>query len=290
MLVLGAASNAWEMLSSLQPANASAPAAGIGVGSFLTDGTISPATAAAGGLQSAPPPTGTTSQASLSPDVLGFLIWNQSQQPGSTQPGVGGAPPNSTSSTNGAPGGAAGTADATSATTSAGLTPWQSLFSLLGSGGNGTIASSAAGTALGANGSTTTSAAPPNQSSTPGNGLPLAGDPGAAAPESSGTHWHHHHRAGFTVPSQSNSSDPFANLLGTSAQGASSTTAANANGSTTTTITYGDGSEVTLTTPPQAPGANPGTTAATQPPINPNNLVETLIQMQARLVAPTTAA
>src|SRR5262249_13536047 len=109
---------------------------------------------------------------------------------------------------------------------------------------------------------------------------------------SSGTHGgHHHHHGGFAVQSQSDSSDPLANLLGTSAPGTSSTSATNADGSTTTTITYADGSEVTLTTPAQASNMSPGPTGpAAQPSLNSNNFLETLNQLQARLLAPSAAA
>ena len=288
MLVLGAASNAWEMLSSLQPLqppNASTPAAGIGAG-FVTDVT-SPA-GAAGGAQSVPPPTGTIGQASLSPDVLGFLIWNQSQQPGSTQPWAIGANTSAATGTNGSADLASGTESATGVTSFAASAPLQSLLSLLGSG-DGTIASSVTGAALGANGSASAGAAPPNPNTSTGAGLTLAGTDPASA--SSGAHGgHHHHRGGFAVQSQSDSSDPLANLLGTSAPGDSST-ATNADGSTTTTITYADGSEVTLTTPAQASNTSPAPTSpAAQPSLNSNNFLETLIQLQARLLAPSAAA
>src|SRR5262249_48577670 len=252
MLVLGAATNAWEMLSSLQPlqpANASTPAAGIGAG-FVTDVT-SPAEAAVGGAHSVPQPTGTIGQPSLSPDVLGFLIWNQSQQPGSTQPWAIGANTNATSGTSTSADPASGTESATGVTSVAAPSPLQSLLSLLGSAGDGTIASSVTGIALGANGSASTGAAPPNPNTATPGGLNFASTDSASA--SSGTHGgHHHHHGGFAVQSQSDSSDPLANLLGTSAPGTSSTSVTNADGSTTTTITYADGSEVTLTTPAQA--------------------------------------
>ncbi len=209
MLVLGAANNAWEMLSSLQPlqlGNASAPAAGFGVGPFVADEPTSPATAG-GGVQSNSPPTGPIGQASLSPDVLGFLIWNQSQQPGTTQQGPSGADTSATSGTNSSGGASADIGIAASA-------PLQSLLSLLGSAGDGMF--------------------------------------GSSAP---------------------------------------SATATNADGSTTTAITYADGSAVTLTTPPQASSANPSPTGpAAQPLLNSNNFLETLIQLQARLLAPTAAA
>jgi hypothetical protein len=108
MLVLGAASNPWEILSSLQPTNASAPAAEIGVGQFVTDGAAPPA--ATSGLQLPTPSPGAIGQPLLSPDVLGFLIWNQGQQPGSAS-SVGRA--TNAAATNGAGAPTAGTAGST---------------------------------------------------------------------------------------------------------------------------------------------------------------------------------
>ncbi|HEV2956032.1 MAG TPA: hypothetical protein VGX95_07925 [Xanthobacteraceae bacterium] len=286
MLVFGAASQAWETLSALQPANASAAAAGIGVEPFVTD-TTSPTAAAADPVQSVPPPTGTIGQASLSPDVLGFLIWNQSQQPG--------AAPSATGSTNAATAGANGSTDAPTTGTgggadTSGITAWppfQSWFPPFSSDGTAAV-SSAPNAASGGNGSTSPTVTWPSQSTTD---PALATGESGPAPESSGAHGHHHHHAGFAVPSLSDQSDPLANLLGVAAQGASSTTAANADGSTTTTITYADGSEVTLTSAPQASSSNPGpTAAAAQLPINSNSFLATLIQLQARLLAPSAAA
>src|SRR5262249_16309415 len=129
-----------------------------------------------------------------------------------------------------------------------------------------------------------------SQSNTNADPILAAGQPGAA-PESSGTHGHHHHHGGFAPQSQSDASDPLANLFGPSTQDGSSTTATTADGPTTTTITYPDGSEVTLTTPAQASNGNATPTAtAAQPALNSNNFLETLIQLQARLLAPTAAA
>lgn len=252
MLVLGAASNPWEMLSSLQPlqaASASAPPASTGIGQFLTDGA---APAATSGSQPALP-TGKIGQASLSPDVLGFLIWNQSQQPSSTSPATNGTNP---AGTDGAAGAATGGSDPSSPDTGA---------------------NSAAATAT-------------SQSNADADPVLAAGQPGTT-PESSGTHGHHHHHGGFAAQSHADPSDPLANLLGGSAQNASSTTATNTDGSSTTTITYADGSEVTLSTPGQASSSNATPlSAAAQPSINTNNVLETLIQLQARLLSPTAAA
>jgi len=235
MFVLGsAASSAWELLSSLQAqTNAGATAAGTGAGQFAPEGASAPVAPAG----ATPPPAGPVGQASFSPDVLGFLIWNQSQQP---------SPP-----------GAAGTTDATAATGStATLTPFQSaLFSNVDTNGDGSI------------------------------------DPGefAAATPSSSAHGHRH--AGFAGQPQPGQTDPL--LFGASADGAATSSATNADGSTTTTITYADGSAVTLTTPAQASsgGAAPVTpvTAATPPSPNAVNVLETLIQLQAQLLAPSAA-
>jgi hypothetical protein len=280
MFVLGAASQAWEMLSSsLQHANAGAPAAGIGLEQFITD-TTSPTAPPAGGAQSTAPPTGTTGQASLSPDVLGFLIWNQSQQSGVAPWAAGGAAPSGTNDASNVP--------ASDGTDTNGIPAWptlQSWLSQLGADGTG-AASSASNAAAAGTGSTSPAVTWPSQSSTD----PILAAGGFGTPESTGTHGRHHH-AGFAMQPQSDQADPLANLFGAAAQGAASTTATNANGSTTTTITYADGSEVTLTTAPQAASANPSPIAATaQLPFNSNNYLETLIQLQARLITPSTAA
>jgi hypothetical protein len=282
MLVLGAASNPWEMLSSLQPlqtANASAPAANIGSGQFLTDGATP---AAISGSQPALP-TGTIGQASLSPDVLGFLIWNQSQQPSGTPTATNGTNP---AGTDGASGSA--TSGATGGSDPSGITSWPSLLSWfppLSAGAAGNIGTLVPNSTAGAAATAT------SQPNTNADSVLAAGQPGTT-PESSGAHGHHHHHGGFAAQSQTGSSDPLANLFGASAQDASSTTATNTDGSTTTTITYADGSEVTLTTPAQAAsGANAGpTAAAAQPSVNSSNFLETLIQLQARLLSPSVAA
>jgi hypothetical protein len=282
MLVLGAATNPWEMLSSLQPTSASAAAAGIGVDPFVADGAPPPP--ATHGSQSPAPAPGAFGGPSLSPDVLGFLIWNQSQQPGSA-PAAGGA--TNAAATNGAD---ASTTEAAGGTDPSGVTAWSSLPSWFAPPSPDT-----AGNALGpnnsvGNGGAASAATAASQSNTNADPILAAGQPDGA-PQGSSPHGHHHHHAGFAPAKQSNQSDPFANLFGTPAQDGSSTTATNADGSTTTTITYADGSELTLTTPAQVSNATatPSTPAA-QPPINSNNFLEALIQLQARLLAPTAAA
>jgi hypothetical protein len=287
MLVLGAAGNPWETLSSLQPlqpANASAPAAGIGANRFVTDGAASPDP---NGFQPAAPPTGTIGQAaSLSPDVLGFLIWNQSQQRGGAASASGATNPAALDGAGAPTTGAAGAMDPSGTASWPSFPSWFSPFNMDGSNTVGTF-----GTSSAAGSSTATSATTPTNELNTNRSILTAGQPGTTD-EANGTHGHHHHHGGFAAQSQSSSSDPFANLFGTSAQDGSSATATNADGSTTTTITYADGSEVTLTTPAQASNSNASpTTAAAQPaPINSSNFLETLIQLQARFFAPTTAA
>jgi len=274
MFVLGsAASSAWDLLSSLQAqANVGAAAASIGAGQFAPEGASAPV-APAGPAPLTAAPAGTVGQSSLSPEVLGFLIWNQSQQPSAA--------------------GTTGTADATAASGTA-LTPFQSaLFSKLDANGDGSISKSEFETAFGANGNTSAADTLFSQVDANGDGTI---DPGelAAATQSSGPHGHHHHHAGFAGQAQPGQSDPLTSLFGTSADGASTASATNADGSTTTTITYADGSAVTLTTPSQAPSGGAAAVtpamAATQPPPNAVNVLETLIQLQAQLLAPTAAA
>jgi hypothetical protein len=272
----GVASNAWDVLSSLQAqqlANSGAAAGGIGAGQFAPGATSGP-DAAANAPPLAPPPTGTSGQSSLSPNVLGFLIWNQSQQTNPTSAA-----------------GTTATTDATGTTGTAALTPLQSaLFSNLDANGDGAISKSEFEAAFGTNGNTGAADALFGRIDTNGDG---SIDPGefAAATQGSGAHGHHHRHAGFADQSQSSQADPLASLLGTAADGASSSTATNADGSTTTTIAYADGSSVTLTTPAQASSASPtATPAAAQPPAPSFNVLETLIQLQAQLLAPTKAA
>jgi hypothetical protein len=108
-----------------------------------------------------------------------------------------------------------------------------------------------------------------------------------------GAHHHHHHHAdasasqGASGTSGSDSGgldQALTNLLQT--DGTSSNTT-NPDRSTTTTITYADGSKVTMTTAAPtaaATSATPG--AAVTPTSDTSNVLETLIQLQAQLMAP----
>jgi hypothetical protein len=272
----GVASNGWDTLSALQAqqlANAGAAAAGIGAGQFAPgapNGQPVPTSAPTVPFTSA----GSIGQAPLSPDVLGYLIWNQSQQSGpSAVPGN------------------AGTTDTAASDTT--LTPLQSaLFSNLDGNGDGAISKSEFEAVVGANGNTGAADALFSQIDANGDGS-ISPSEFAAATQGSGAHGHHHHHVDAGGQGQSGQSDPLASLFGTSADGATTSTATNADGSTTTTITYGDGSEVTMTTPAQASSAAPTPAtgaAAAQPPAPSANTIETLIQLQARLLAPSASA
>jgi hypothetical protein len=214
------------------------------------------------------------------------LIWNQSQQRGGVASASGATNPAGSDGAGAPTTGAAGGTDPSGSASWPSFPSWFSPFSVDGSntvGAFGTSTAAGSGTAA----STTTPTTEPNT-----NGSVLTAGQPSTTDEANGTHGHHHHHGGFTAQSQSDSSDPLANLFGSLAQDGSSATATNADGSTTTTITYADGSEVTLTTPAQVSNGNASpTTAAAQPaPINSSNFLETLIQLQARFFAPTTAA
>jgi hypothetical protein len=276
MLGLGGVANSgWDLISSLQAqqlANAGAAAGGIGAGPFAPGGPNGPAVAAAV-PPLAPTPAGSIGQPSLSPDVLGFLIWNQSQQP---------APSPATENTE--------TTD--TAASGATLTPLQSaLFSNLDGNGDGAISKSEFEAAFGANGNTGAADALFNQIDANGDDS-ISPSEFAAATQGSGPHGHHHHHMDAGGQGRSGQSDPLASLLGTSADGATTSTATNADGSTTT-ITYADGSEVTLTTPVQASSAGPTPAAGAAQAAAPApsaNILETLIQLQAQLLAPSASA
>jgi hypothetical protein len=280
MLFLGSvASSGWDLLTSLhgqQPAHSGAAAGGAGAGPFATDGAMGQTTPASAPAP-APPLGAANVQNPLSPNVLGFLIWNQSQQSGAAaaagDAGIGGA-----TGTNGATGAS---------------TPFQSaLFNKLDGNGDGTISQSEFDAAVGANGNSGAAGALLSKIDANGDG---SIDPNelAAATRNNGSRGrhHHHHHGGFAALSQSGGSDPLANLLGTSSQGASSATATNADGSSTTTITYADGYKVALTTPVQAPAAAPTATPSATPPVaSSNNILESLIQLQAQLLTPAAKA
>jgi hypothetical protein len=107
----------------------------------------------------------------------------------------------------------------------------------------------------------------------------------------SGMH-HHHHGAKGAPDASASGANPAASSSGDSPTADVGTTSVttNADGSTTTTVTYADGSTVT-TTAPAVTNASRGSTsnvsnsAGVGPTAMTNNVMETLIQMQAQHVS-----
>jgi hypothetical protein len=281
------AGTGWDILSSLQAqqlANAAPAAGGAGAGQFAAG--VNGQNPGPNAWATATPPTGTATvgQSPLSPGVLGFLIWNQSQQSANMgNPVTGGT--GSTTPTTVTPGAAATTG--TDASDSFAWAPIPALLSQLSADASGNNPSPA-GTAAGSSDGTTAGNSPADPLVTDGEVATDPSAPSASAP-SAGAHGHHHHHGGFAGETPSGGANPLAAMFGTSADGSTSTTATNTDGSTTTTITYADGSEVTLTAPAQAASANPGATA-TAPAPSPNNFLETLIRLQAQALTPSAAA
>jgi hypothetical protein len=287
MLGLGSVTSAWDLLSSLQAqqlAASGAAAGGAGVSRFAPGGPNGQ-NPAPNGWTFAPPPSQAGGQNPLSPDVLGFLIWNQSQQstgtpgsPGTTTGATANTGPTVTANT-------PGPAGPEATTGSAAWTPFQGLFAQFAA--DGSVAQSQWPAVFGGNNTA---------AGNPLNAIPTnwdAIDPNEpAATQNSGGHGHHHHHAGLAELMPPDGSNPLAGLLGTAAPGASSATTANPDGSTTTTITYADGSEVTVTTPAQVASANAATVAAAPaPPLaSPNNFLEMLIRLQAQQLTPAATA
>lgn len=101
-----------------------------------------------------------------------------------------------------------------------------------------------------------------------------------------GHHSHHHMDAlGAGGAGGGDGSDPGSDPLLQALSGASSTSVTNGDGSTTTSITYADGSKVSLTTP-AASVTSPATSSATSS----YNLIEQMIQREARSLSASVAA
>jgi len=110
----------------------------------------------------------------------------------------------------------------------------------------------------------------------------------AALQKAHGGHHHHHSAEGAGEQGGASGSDPLQALLsGAAADGTTSQSATNADGSSTTTITYADGTKVEMTTP--AAASNAGATSSDPEAPNFANLLKQLINLQARLAAPTTS-
>jgi hypothetical protein len=211
---------------------------------------------------SAPPATSGTPP--FTPNVLAFLISNQGQ-PSAPPQGPDASP----------------------------IFGWQSrLFTKLDGNGDGTISKSELEAAFAVNGNTAAADAAFSMLDTNGDGAIDPSEMAAARP-----HRHHHHMRITDAGSRDNSSNttpgadnasggPLASLLDT---GGTSSTATNPDGSTTTTISYSDGSTITMTTPAQGVSTTTSAAGTPQPGTIASNTLETLIRLQAQLLAtPTT--
>jgi hypothetical protein len=266
----GASSSGLDLLAFLQPQKVTqgdpAASTGAGAGSQI-NGCVSPLGTNAAGDPGIMPSSPGIGSGLLDPNVMGFLIQNQSQQTVSTSA----------------------------------LSPRQAaLFAKLDTNGDGTISKSELEAAFGGNANTSADAVF-NKLDTNGDGSVDPSELAAARP-----HRHHHHHVGDgdetkqasssdgtsaaagTDPASAGSAGGLASLLDT---GGSSTTATNRDGSTVTTITYTDGSTITMTTPQQAAATTAsGSTSAIQPTASSTNALETLIRLQAQLFSAATVA
>ena len=251
-----------------------------GGGTSPTLGSSNPSPGASNASQS--PATGTAPSPGwtpLSPSVLGFLIQNQSAfSTGSTAA----SPIGSSAGSGGRPNGLRAQVSQLEAAVNAGnLAGAQAAYSALSQSASVQNASPFAQT-LGQMG----------QALTAGN-LSQAQQlmrslepqmPGAAE----GMHPHHHGARGVT-DGDTPGKNPAASSSGDSTSAAIGSTSVNTNGdgSTTTTITYGDGSTVTTTTPAmmhatRGSAGNVSSSFGVAPPAMNNNVLGTLIQMQAQ--------
>ncbi|MCC8976680.1 EF-hand domain-containing protein [Bradyrhizobium brasilense] len=251
LFALGAASSAIDLLSSLMSSKSTTKTGSSSQGSQTT-GLFAPSTGTSTSTGSS---TGTGSgsgSGQISPLTMGALISAQSQ----SQTAVSNSP--------------------TAASRSDAL---KDLFSQIDADGNGKITQSEFENALGAGGTNTA------QADDVFSKLDSNGDGNVSLDEMSqalqghkgGGHHRHHMASGSTDESSSgaggSSSDPLMQAL----DGATSTSVTNSDGSTTTTTTYADGSKVAMTTP--------ATSSATLNAASSYNIVEQLIQRQAKAIS-----
>ncbi|MGY4225373.1 hypothetical protein ACVMIH_002734 [Bradyrhizobium sp. USDA 4503] len=251
LFALGAASSAIDLLSSLMSSKSTTQTGSSSQGAKTT-GLFAPSTGTSTSTGSS---TGTglgSVSPQISPLTMGALISAQSQ----SQTAVSNSP--------------------TAASRSDAL---KDLFSQIDADGNGKITQSEFENALGAGGTNTA------QADDVFSKLDSNGDGNVSLDEMSqalqghkgGGHHRHHMASGSTDESSSgaggSSSDPLMQAL----DGATSTSVTNSDGSTTTTTTYADGSKVAMTTP--------ATSSATLNAASSYNIVEQLIQRQAKAIS-----
>jgi hypothetical protein len=111
-----------------------------------------------------------------------------------------------------------------------------------------------------------------------------------AAGTASGMHHHHHGARGAPDASASGANPASSSGDSPTADVGTTSVTSNADGSTTTTVTYADGSTVTMTAPAvtnasRGSTSNVSNSAGLAPTAMTNNVMETLIQMQAQHVS-----
>ena len=257
-----------------------------GGGTSPTLGSSNPSPGASNASQS--PATGTAPSPGwtpLSPSVLGFLIQNQSAfSTGSTAA----SPIGSSAGSGGRPNGLRAQVSQLEAAVNAGnLAGAQAAYSALSQSAS---VQNASGTpfaqTLGQIG----------QALTAGNLSQAQQTMRSLEPQmpraAEGMHPHHHGARGATDGSAPGE-NPAASNSGDSTSAAIGTPSVTTNGdSSTTTITYGDGSTVTTTTPPimnaaRGSAGNASSSFGVAPPTMNNNVLGTLIQMQAQHLTQT---
>jgi hypothetical protein len=262
-----------------------------GGGASATLGSSNPSASASNASQSpaaatAPSPGWTP----LSPSVLGFLIQNQSAiSSGSTAASPIGS---STAESGGSPNGLRAQVSQLEAAVNTGnLAGAQAAYSALSQSAS---VQSASGTpfaqALGQIGQALTAGNVSQARQTMRSLEPQI--PGAAE----GMRPHHHGSRG-TTDGSTRGENPAASSPGDSTSAAVGTPSVttNGDGSTTTTITYGDASTVTTTTPAtmnatRGSAGNVSSSFGVAPPAMTNNVLGTLIQMQAQHLTQTATA
>lgn len=167
-----------------------------------------------------------------------------------------------------------------------GLSPMQQkVFGALDADGNGTVSGTELQNAFGTDNKDAADYVM-SKLDTNGDGSISQSEFAAGTTRGAGGHHHHHMRAGPPSDASQRAQDPLAQLLSSSAEGASSQTSSNSDGSTTTTITYADGSKVSMISAAAAFGSSSGSDGSVssnslQP--TQQSLLEQLIKLQAQL-------
>lgn len=169
-----------------------------------------------------------------------------------------------------------------------GLSPTQQkVFGKLDADGDGTVTSAELQNAFGADNKDAADYVM-SKLDTDGDGSIGQSEFAAGTTKGMGHHHHHMHAGPPLDTSQSaqggqDPQDPLAQLLSSSADGASSQTSSNSDGSTTTTISYADGSKVSMTSAASASSGTDNSVGGNPQQQTQQNLLEQLIKLQAQL-------